>query len=233
MGSRQGVVGAMSIQQQVIEFHQVFEHPILLRPTVPSDDRVRFRARLVLEEVFELLEALFDNESDVGGAHACTELREAREQLEQVIKRAAVKVDLVEAADAMADIDYVVEGTRLEFGINGEPIAAQVHRSNMEKASCDACGGFAIGPNNHPCEICKGTGRHLRKRADGKTLKPRHWQPPDIKGCLEAQEHDCHTMDLGYVLDHCDECGSTPKRPGDHHLITCSHCAAHDMDAPP
>lgn len=219
----------MSIQKQVVEFHQVLEHPILEHPTVPDDARVRFRARLVIEEAIELLEALFDESSTEGN----TGLRKARELLESTINRAPVKVDLVEAADAMADIDYVVEGTRLEFGINGEPIALEVHRSNMLKASCDTCEGFCVGPHNNPCTVCKGTGVHLRKRADGKTSKPHHWAPPDIKGCIERQCDDGNAVDLGYVLDHCDECGTAPKRPGDHHLITCSHCAAHDMDDAP
>lgn len=76
-----------------------------------------------------------------------------------------MNVDLVEFADALADLDYVIEGTRLEFGINGAPIAAEVHRSNLSK----------LGPN----------GPMLRE--DGKILKPPGWTPPDIAGELRKQ----------------------------------------------
>jgi predicted HAD superfamily Cof-like phosphohydrolase len=70
--------------------------------------------------------------------------------------------DLPAFADALADIDYVVEGARLEFGINGSPIADEVHRANMAKLG---------GP----------------KRADGKHMKPEGWTPPDVAGELVKQ----------------------------------------------
>ena len=60
------------------------------------------------------------------------------------------------------DLDYVVEGTRLEFEIDGGPIAVEVHRSNMAKVG---------GP----------------VREDGKRLKPPGWTPPDIAGELRKQ----------------------------------------------
>lgn len=168
------------LQRQLIEFHRTFEHPILDSPTIPSDERVRLRASLVIEEALKLIEALF-GEDDL--------LDDARDSLHRVIARDTVKVDLVAAADALADIDYVVEGTRLEFGINGEPIADEVHHSNMAKSiRCGRCVGS--GKADVPletCGFCKGVGRITMKREDGKTLKPAEWTPPNIKGELEAQ----------------------------------------------
>jgi predicted HAD superfamily Cof-like phosphohydrolase len=74
-------------------------------------------------------------------------------------------VYLPEVADALADLDYVIEGTRLEFGIDGGPIADAVHAANMRKVG---------GPT----------------RADGKILKPDEWEPPDIAGELKKQGWD-------------------------------------------
>lgn len=142
------------LQKHVIEFHCAFEHPIAASPTVPSDDRVRFRARLITEEYLETMRALFD-----------WSFGEACDVLADNIENAAVKVDLVELADGLGDLDVVVEGTRLECGIDGDPVEREIHRSNMAKL---------------------GGGR----RSDGKTLKPEGWLPPDIKGLLELQRED-------------------------------------------
>lgn len=75
---------------------------------------------------------------------------------------AAMDRDMVAIADALADLDYVVEGMRKELGIDGEPIAREVHRKNMAKT-----GG--------------------KCRADGKILKPPGWEPPNIGLLLRQQ----------------------------------------------
>lgn len=174
------------LRRQVKEFHHVFEHPIVDKPTVPSDARVRFRARFIVEEALESIEALFDlDERILLGGPAREVVEGARSYLAALIDRAKVRVDLVELADGLADLDYVVEGTRLEFGIDGGPVADEVHRSNMAKSSpCAACTGARV---YHKCLVCQGTGRVHRKRSDGKTLKPENWTPPDIAGELKKQ----------------------------------------------
>lgn len=148
-----------TIRDQVLEFHQAMGQPILPEPGIPYDARVRLRARLITEEFLETISAMFD----VGeGRPLNPELRVLKKVAARLIESATVRVDLVELADGLADLDYVVEGTRLEFGIDGGPIAAEVHRSNMAKA------GGPVSP-------------------EGKRLKPPGWTPPDIAGCLESQ----------------------------------------------
>lgn len=71
--------------------------------------------------------------------------------------------DLINIADGLADLLYVVLGTAVEYGIDIEPIFNEVHRSNMSKV-----GGI--------------------KREDGKLLKPSTYSPPDIESCLNAQK---------------------------------------------
>jgi predicted HAD superfamily Cof-like phosphohydrolase len=143
-----------SIQACVAKFHHAMGIPVLDTPRVPADERVRLRLRLIAEEFFEVLEACgigfnvtkdaifweIDHRHDLG----------------------TLPVDLPELADALCDLDFVVEGTRLEFGITGGPVLAEVHRTNMLKAG---------GP----------------KREDGKQMKPEGWKPPDIARVLREQ----------------------------------------------
>lgn len=157
-------------QEQLIEFHLVMGQPIEPRPTVPSDDRVRLRAKLIAEEFFETMRAMFGHHSFIANAEWA---------LGSVIDRSPTNVDLVELADGLADLDYVVEGTRLEFGIDGDSIAEEVHKTNMAKLN---------GPIN----------------ADGKRLKPPGWTPPRIAMLLDLQK-EMHTLgDIAadWISDH-------------------------------
>lgn len=139
----------MTLREQVVEFHKAFGQPILDVPMAPEADRVRLRLRLIAEEFGEFCEAvgypieLPDFDASWNGS-----------------------VNVAAVADALADLDYVIEGTRLEFGIDGGPIAAEVHRSNMVKLHRD---GVPV------------------QRADGKIMKPADWTPPDIDGELRKQ----------------------------------------------
>jgi len=69
--------------------------------------------------------------------------------------------DLVEMADALADVLYVILGTANVLGIDLEPVFKEVHRSNMTKQS----------PGKAPAKAVKG--------AD--------WSPPDIRRELLKQ----------------------------------------------
>jgi predicted HAD superfamily Cof-like phosphohydrolase len=71
--------------------------------------------------------------------------------------------DLVEIADALADIIYIACGTALSYGIPLDEVFKEVHRSNMAK----------LGPDGNPIY-----------REDGKVIKPVDWVAPDIRGVL-------------------------------------------------
>ena len=45
--------------------------------------------------------------------------------------------DVVEVADALADMVYVIFGTALSYGIDLPAVLAEVHRSNMSKLGAD------------------------------------------------------------------------------------------------
>lgn len=141
-----------TIRQQVQEFHD--KMPVrgdLAKPGEQSDEIRKLRIALVAEEFFEFLDAMRVFSGPV-----------RRTLADQLAYGFQGPTDLPGLADACADLDYVVEGTRLAFGIDGEPIAAEVHRANMAKLG---------GP----------------RREDGKVLKPEGWTPPDIDGELRKQ----------------------------------------------
>jgi predicted HAD superfamily Cof-like phosphohydrolase len=143
-----------TLRDQVREFHLAMDVPAdAERPKLIPDNRVRLRAALIAEEFFEVMGALIGPD---------THLLHAAKIVGECIKDRNITVSMPDLADGLADLDYVVEGTRLEFGIDGEPIAAEVHRANMTKV------GGPIAPN-------------------GKRLKPEGWTPPDIEGILKKQ----------------------------------------------
>jgi len=142
------------IHEQVSEFHTAM--PVAgdrIKPGEQSIEIRRLRASLVAEEFLELLTAL--------GVDVHADDLEGRIDF-AIFGKLKDATDLPALADACADLDYVVEGTRIAFGIFGPPIAAEVHRSNMAKLG---------GP----------------RREDGKVLKPEGWTPPDIAGELQKQ----------------------------------------------
>lgn len=74
--------------------------------------------------------------------------------------------DIVEIADALADIIYIACGTAVSYGIPLDEIFNEVHRSNMAKLV---------------------DGKVIR-REDGKIQKPEGWTPPDIKSIIESKK---------------------------------------------
>ncbi len=146
-----------TLDEQVFEFHEACGQDTALRPCVPGRETMQLRLRLVAEEFFELLAA----------AGCLADLAHG------FVNAAIVQVDvthfdMVEVVDALADIDYVVTGFRLAMGVDGKPIADEVHRSNMAKC----VGGKVV------------------KSETGKILKGADWTPPDIAAVLKAQGWD-------------------------------------------
>jgi len=71
--------------------------------------------------------------------------------------------NLVEVADALADLIYIACGTAVSYGVPLDEIFEEVHRSNMAKLV---------------------DGKVLR-REDGKVIKPEGWTSPDIAAILD------------------------------------------------
>lgn len=77
--------------------------------------------------------------------------------------------DIVEYADAVADIIYVALGAAVEAGIDIEPVIEEVIRSNNTKIDWER-------------------GQPWARHDNGKIAKDHHYEPPRIAEILEAQQ---------------------------------------------
>ncbi len=116
-----------SRRADVMAFFGIAGQEIGGAPHVPSAEVVRLRARLIVEECFELLESLFDRHSPHN------QFLHAWARVVETINDAPVRVDLPAFADAVIDSLYVLEGALVAFGIDGEPLWRAVHACNMRK----------------------------------------------------------------------------------------------------
>lgn len=137
--------------ERVREFHETFGHPVSETPVVPDDGRVMLRLELIREEFAELLEAS-------GFKDAAHEIRAVYLNPDE-----DYSPDIVGIADALGDLDYVVNGSALEHGIPLPEVTAEIHRSNMTK----------LGPDGKPIY-----------REDGKILKGKDYEPPQLEAVL-------------------------------------------------
>ena len=146
----------------VAKFHQLFNHPILQEPAIPSEQRCNLRIELIQEELNELQQAIIDN-------------------------------DIVEVADALCDIQYVLAGAVLEFGLHKKfaNLFEEVQRSNMSKACVNL--EEAEATVAHYAE--KGTEAYFKnqedqylvyRKADNKTLKSINYSPADLEKILSS-----------------------------------------------
>ena len=101
--------------------------------------------------------------------------------------------DLIEVADALCDLQYVLAGAVLEFGL-GEKFKAlfdEVHRSNMSKAcktveEANATIAHYKNKSNVDAHYKEIDGLFLVYRdADHKTLKSIAYSPADLKTIVE------------------------------------------------
>jgi predicted HAD superfamily Cof-like phosphohydrolase len=82
------------------------------------------------------------------------------------LSQAMVTGDLVQVADALADLLYVVYGTAVSYGIDLEPCFREVHVSNMSKGSPE-----------------------VLRAPNGKILKSKGFKPPNLKEIIENQRN--------------------------------------------
>jgi len=104
--------------------------------------------------------------------------------------------DLIEVADALCDLQYVLAGAILEFGLAGKfkDLFDEVHRSNMSKA-CKTIEEAEATVAHYKATAATDAyykeidGLYLVYRiADEKTLKSINYSPANIKGMLNAMD---------------------------------------------
>ena len=146
----------------VAEFHDTFNLPVLPVPEIPGKDRCALRINLLQEELDELKEAIEEK-------------------------------DLIEVADALCDLQYVLSGAILEFGLGDKfkALFEEVQRSNMSKVCEDyatANETLAYYQKKDGTEgFIKETdaGFLVYRAKDKKVLKSVKYSPADLKSMLK------------------------------------------------
>lgn len=120
--------------EKVREFHAAFGHPIAKCPTLVTDESLK---KLRIDLIQEEFEELIEAVNDG---------------------------NIVAIADALGDLEYVIHGMALVYGIPQDLIFAEIHDSNMSK----------LGEDGKPIY-----------REDGKILKGPGYQPPRLAPIIQ------------------------------------------------
>jgi len=118
-------------------------------------------------------------------------LAEELKELEVAIR----EKDIVEVADALCDIQYVLSGAILEFGLGDKfkALFEEVQRSNMSKAcetedEAKATVAHYLQKDGTECYYKEAGGKWLvYRKADDKTIKSVNYSPANLKKILEGQ----------------------------------------------
>ncbi len=141
----------------VREFHLKFGHPVADSIETPPSEVRLLRFKLIMEELLEFGRAI--------GVSGLVEISQAefealcKSYVSQQFINPAYEPNLVEAADALGDLDYVVQGSNLVFGFPSEAVLAEIHRANMSKLGADGepvrdeSGKIQKGPNYTPPDV--------------------------------------------------------------------------------
>lgn len=105
---------------------------------------------------------------------------------------AILEKDIVGVADALCDIQYVLSGAILEFGLGEKfkTLFEEVQRSNMSKACTTEAEALATiehynKKDGTECYYKEEAGKWLiYRKADNKTLKSINYSPADLQGIL-------------------------------------------------
>lgn len=108
------------------------------------------------------------------------------------LKEAVANNDLVEVADALCDLQYVLSGAVLEFGLANKfkTLFEEVQRSNMSKTcksveAAKATQEHYFQKNGTVSEIVeRGSEFIVYRKEDGKVLKSVNYSPANLKSLL-------------------------------------------------
>jgi predicted HAD superfamily Cof-like phosphohydrolase len=173
--------------ESVKEFHETFQPETVVDKIVDLDvERRKLRINLIFEELHELSEASGVEE------HFISILKEKVYQMEN--KNFSQEVDKVETLDALSDLQYVLSGTILEYGLDSvfDTAFIEVHRSNMSKSHLseeDALKTIEMRKKEHgeDCYFEKHGDKFVVKRtSDKKIIKNIKYSPADLSKFLKS-----------------------------------------------
>jgi len=111
----------------VRQFHATYHLPVETGPADVGKERVHMRMALIAEEFAELMGAIYGDDAEQMVLAAVTEAMAGDTHAR----------DTVAAADALADLIYVIYGMALETGIPLDAVLRAVQRSNLSKLGDD------------------------------------------------------------------------------------------------
>lgn len=149
--------------EDVLEFHTVGgqqRRPLPELPILGSQKERNF-----YRQAEKVLSSLSDRcKNDFGDSEQALRMRLILEETAELLE-ALSEGNIEKTADALVDLNYVVLGAGVTWGINLAELHNEVHAANMRKFP----GGKAIRDEN------------------GKVLKPEGWTGPDVEAVLENQ----------------------------------------------
>lgn len=134
-------------ETRTIAFHKAFNHPVRIEPQVISEEEARLALKLIEEEFLELADAMFPGITEDPEFLSITDL------LKLYPFEYDYKPNLAEIADAVGDLDVVVNGAGIRHGLDMQLLGQEVYESNMSKLGADgnpiyrADGKIQKGPN--------------------------------------------------------------------------------------
>jgi len=132
-------------ETRLTEFHKAFGHPI---DEVMTVDNLELRRSLITEEYQELMEEISSISLDL-----------ARGRKPPIERKANLLKEL-------CDLQYVISGLAVAFGLPLQPAFNRVHASNMSKLDAD---GNPI------------------YREDGKVMKGPNYRPPNLEDLINEK----------------------------------------------
>lgn len=119
-------------------------------------------------------------------------VRLLQEELDE-LKQAIEDKNIVEVADALCDLQYVLSGAVLEFGLGEKFVELfnEVQRSNMSKA-CDneqqaqeTMEYYKTEKGEDAYYEKSGNKYNVHRKSDDKVLKNKYYSPADLKSIIE------------------------------------------------
>lgn len=178
----------MTNYQYTKDFMRAFKQEVPSWVIEPTINVRKMRARLILEEALETIEAMGLAPRTIKGEFLIadevkhyTYVNEKHPELDKVL-------------DSIVDLDVVNKGTAIAFGFSEELLQKAekaVYESNMSKLW-----SYRSSKPEHTSSFCfydNGNPRFIVTDATGKVIKPPTYKVPDIKKLIFIDENNPHT----------------------------------------
>lgn len=148
--------GIITTEQRTIEFHTSLGHPVRTTPQTLTREEAILALALIEEEYLELVDALFPDLAEEMHSEWMPVERLKYEQVNYEFRdRTRYAPDLVAVADAVADLDVVVNGCGIRHGLPMQALSREVFNSNMSKLGADGKPVYTV-PGDPTSKIAKG-----------------------------------------------------------------------------